>query len=54
MAIVRFCLFSGKKSPIELRGSKKTGAPVAITRDLPFGLLLSQKKYKSKPWATLG
>jgi hypothetical protein len=51
MAIVRFSLFSGKASPIEPQGSKKR-APLAITRGLSFGLLHSQKKYKSNPRAT--
>jgi len=48
MAIVRFAFSPGKNRLLSFE-AQKTGVPVAITRDLPFGLLLNPKKYKSKP-----
>ncbi|MFV0674454.1 MULTISPECIES: hypothetical protein [Variovorax] len=41
--------FSPGKNRLLSVEAQKTGVPVAITRDLPFGLLLNPKKYKSKP-----
>ncbi|WP_221404434.1 hypothetical protein [Variovorax atrisoli] len=41
--------FSPGKNRLLSGEAQKTGVPVAITRDLQFGLLLNPKKYKSKP-----